>query len=159
LHPRTIATLDKLEGSDWFSRVGVHDATTPIILASWPEAIEHCSSIEWENLCLEATNQYRERLVERSRERFDKWNEIVRELKKTTIPFVRRKIETVVRLHDLPRSFEATVQWDILSVCMEAEYADLYPPGFFASNAYWYVMGHFPCGWRGEFPKGQLVIY
>jgi hypothetical protein len=41
LHPRTIATLDRLEGSDWFSRVGVHDATTPIILASWPEAIEH----------------------------------------------------------------------------------------------------------------------
>jgi hypothetical protein len=38
-------------------------------------------------------------------------------------------------------------------------YVDLYPPSFFASNAYWYVMGHFPCGWRGEFPKGQLVIY
>lgn len=37
--------------------------------------------------------------------------------------------------------------------------SDLYPPGFFASNANWYVRGHFPCGWRGEFPKGQLVIY
>jgi hypothetical protein len=35
----------------------------------------------------------------------------------------------------------------------------VYPPGFFASNAYWYIKGHFPCGWEGEFPKGTLVIY
>jgi len=159
LDPRTVATLDKLEKADWFSRVGVRDATTPIILASWSEAIAQCSSIEWENLCLEATNQYREQLVQRSKERFEKWNDIVRELKKTTIPFVRRKIEAIVRLHKLPRAFEATVQWDILGACMEAEYADIYPSGFYGSNAHWYAMGHFPCGWRGEFPKGQLIVY
>jgi len=52
------------------------------------------------------------------------------------------------------------VQWEILGVCMEAEYADVYPPGFYASQAYWYVKGHFPCGWEGgEFPKGKLIIY
>jgi hypothetical protein len=159
VHPRTISTLDKLERAAWFSRVGVHDATTAIILASWQEAIEHCASIEWENLCLEATNQYRERLAERSKERFGTWNDTVDELKKTTVPFVRRKIEAATRLHKLPSLFEDTVQWDILGACMEAEYADIYPPGFYGSNAYWYIKGHFPCGWRGEFPKGQLVVY
>jgi hypothetical protein len=55
--------------------------------------------------------------------------------------------------------FENMVQWDILHVCMEAEYADVYPPGFYASQAYWYVKGHYPCGWQGEFPKGKLIIY
>jgi hypothetical protein len=58
-----------------------------------------------------------------------------------------------------PRTFEDAVQWDILNVCMEAEYADIYPPGFYASQAYWYVKGHFPCGWQGNFPEGKLIMY
>ena len=160
MHPRTVATLDELEKATWFSQVGVKDTTVAIVLSSWQEAVEHCGSAEWENLCIEASNQYRERLVERSKERFEKWNDIAAELKTHTIPLVRRKIEAVVREHNLPKVFESMVQWDILGACIEAEYADVYPPGFYASHAYWYVKGHFPCGWRGgEFPKGTLVIY
>ena len=159
MHPRTIATLDDLEKAAWFSCVGRNDTTAAIVLSSWAEAIEHCSSIEWENLCLEAANQYCERLVERSKERFRQWNTIVIELKKTTIPFVQRKIKDVVRQNSLPKGFENTVQWDVLHVCMEAKYADIYPPGYYASHAYWYIKGHFPCGYQGEFPKGKLIIY
>lgn len=60
----------------------------------------------------------------------------------------------------LPKIFLDMVDWDILHLCMEAEYAEVYPPGFYASQAYWYMQGHFPCGWQGPFPKGgKLVIY
>lgn len=159
MHPRTIATLEQLEKAQWFSHVGVKDTESSIVLSSWKEAIEHCSSVEWENLCLEAVNQYRERLLERSKERYNKWNKIVDELKPTTELLVNRKIERVLSEHQLPLVFEQTVQWDILHVCMEAEYADVYPPGYYASQAYWYVKGHFPCGWEGEFPQGKLIIY
>jgi len=65
----------------------------------------------------------------------------------------------VVRENDLPKAFEDTVQWDIIHLCMEAEYADVYPPGFYASQGYWYAKGHFPCGWQGEFPLGTRIIY
>ncbi len=37
--------------------------------------------------------------------------------------------------------------------------ADVYPPGFYASQAYWYASGHFPCGWRGKVPQGKLIVY
>lgn len=159
MQPRIAATIAQLEEVEWFKCVGARDTEAAIILSSWREAIEHCSSLEWENLCLEAANQYCERLVERSRERFRMWNEIVDELKPLTMPFVQRKIETVVREHELPKVFEDTVQWDILHLCMEAEYGDVYPPGYYASQGYWYMKGHFPCGWEGEFPKGKLIIY
>lgn len=160
MHPRTVATLEKLDKADWFSRVGVQDTTSAaIVLSSWEEAIEYCSSIEWENLCLEAANQYCERLAERSKDRFNQWNDIVNEIKKTTEPFAHRKIEAVMKEFDLPKVFEDTVRWDVLHVCMEAEYADIYPPGFYAGQAYWYVKGHFPCGWDGSFPSGKLIIF
>jgi hypothetical protein len=73
--------------------------------------------------------------------------------------FVREKIRDVRTAHNLPQAFEDTVQWDILHLCMEAEYADVYPPGFYASQAYWYANGHFPCGWHGQFPEGTLIVY
>ena len=159
MHPRTTDTLKELEDAVWFSHVGVKDAATAIVLASWPEAIEHSRSFEWECLRTEALNQYRERIVERSKERWYLWNDIVREVKKFSEPLVERKIAAVVREHNHPKIFEARVRTDIAGVLIEAEYADVYPPGFFASNAYWYVNGHFPCGWCGVFSEGKLVIY
>jgi hypothetical protein len=159
MQPRTVATMERLAEAAWFTHVGIKDATAAVVLSSWDEAIAHCGSFEWEDLRLEVANQLRERLMERSRERFEKWNDVVDEMKKTTLSFVRGKIETVVREHNLPKVFEDVVQWDILHVCMETEYADVYPPGFYASQAYWYVNGHFPCGWKGDFPQGMPIIY
>jgi hypothetical protein len=158
MHPTSMAALERLEKAAWFSRVGVRDTTTAVVLTSWQDAVEHCSTPEWEILCLEAANQYRERIIERSRDRFARWNEIAQEVRETAIPFVLRKLEAIKR-ELLPAVFENTVNWDIIHFLMEAEFADLVPPGFYTGLAYWYDKGHFPCGWSGEYPKGTLVIY
>lgn len=159
LKTQTNATFQQLEAAKWFSKVGVRDVQNAIVLDSWENAIKSCVSPKWENLCLEANNQYCERLIERSPIRFSEWNSVVDNVKKFSIPLVNRKTSEVVQKHDLPKSFVDTVEWDILGVLMESEYADVYPPGFYASQAYWYVKGHFPCGWEGEFPQGTLVIF
>ncbi len=159
MHPRTADALNDLDQADWFSRVGVKDTEVAIVLDSWPDAIEQCSDLEWQDLGIHAANQLCERILERSKERFQRWNDICIEMKKTTEPFVRKKIAAVVREFELPPIFEHSVQWDILHLCMEAEYADVFPPAYYASQAYWYVNGHFPCGWQGDFPDGMLIIY
>lgn len=160
MSPRTTATLDSLRKIEWFRNVGVRDAQAATVLASWDEAIASCSSPEWEDLCLEAANQYRERLVERSPTEFARWNEVVQEVKPAAIALVREKTQDVVARNSLPKVFVDTVEWDILHLCMESEYADIQQPGFYASQAYWYAQGHFPCGWEGPFPDGgKLVIY
>ncbi|POZ59987.1 hypothetical protein [Chromobacterium alticapitis] len=159
MHQRTISTLAELESVDWFANVGRNDASNAVILNTWAEAIESCEGEAWESLCLEAANQYRARLLERDPQRFQNWNVLVREIKLVSIPLVLRKTQNVVDANNLPRGFVDTVQWDILHLCMEAEFADVFPPGFFASQAYWYLKGHFPCGWQGDFPKGVLVVF
>ncbi len=159
LHTRTTATLEQLGAAHWFRAVGTRDTEAAIVLSSWDEAIESCSSLEWENLLLEAANRYRAQVAKRDPNRFQEWNARVDELKPLTIALVSTKTRAVVEENDLPRAFTDTVQWDILHLCLEAEYADVYSPGFFASQAYWYLHGHFPCGWRGNFPTGTLVIF
>jgi hypothetical protein len=156
---RTMATIQQLDESAWFSQVGRRDSDYPIVLGSWEEAIESCQSGEWDGLCLEAANQYRMRILERSRERFEAWNTVIVELKRHTVPLVERKTREAVKDERLIKQFIGNVQWDILHLCAEAEYADVFPAGFYASQAYWYVKGHFPCGWQGVFPEGRLIIY
>jgi hypothetical protein len=161
MNPRTIATLVELDNIRWFSRVGIKaDSTTAIVVGSWPEAIEHCGNSTWEAMRMEAMNQYCERLAARSPERWHSWNEVVKEVEKYTIPLANSKMEAVVREHHLPEIFGVQVRNDIAALCMESEYADVCPLGFFAGISYWYATGHFPCGWSGGyFPHGGLVIY
>lgn len=161
MHPRTAATLTKLEGANWFSRVGVDDTSgSVVVLSSWQQAVAFCGSTETKNLWQEAANQYHTRVLERSKERYLQWNSIANELRPIVNEFVGRKIDTVVRENLLPKVFQDHVRWDMIFLLMESEFADVYPPGFFASHAYWYVVGHFPCGWHGSFPnEGKLIVY
>ena len=155
----TLATLGQLEELIWFSSVGRKDSEAVEYVDNWEMAIKFCCSTEWENLCLEAANQYRERISELKPESLALWNDIVDDIKLVSVPLVKTKIANIVRDNNLPQSFEDTVQWDILHLALEAEYSDIYPPGFYASQAYWYLNGHFPCGWQGNFPNGKLLIY
>lgn len=159
MHPRTESTINELAERDWFSRVGKLDSDRAVFFDNWNEAIMSCEGDNWTSLLEESANQYRARIAERDRERFIEWNRLAREIKEFTVPFVEKKIEQVVRTNDLPVSFVHTVQWDILHLCMESEYADVFPPGFYASQAYWYSNGHFPCGWSGDFPNGKICVY
>jgi hypothetical protein len=159
LNQKTISTLDELDAVEWFCNVGRKDSDYPVFLSSWDEAVKSCTGEQWESLCEEAANQYRARLCALDPGRFGAWNVIVREVKEVTIPFVQKKIQHIVAEKKLPKVFTDTIQWDILHLCMESEYADIFPPGFYASQAFWYARGHFPCGWSGDFPKGRLVVY
>jgi hypothetical protein len=159
MHPRTRATLDELERAPWFSALGAPVSGPFVVLGSWEEAARSCASGPWQDLLLEASNRYCESLARRDRERWNRWNGVVAQVKPAAADLVRRKVGPVVQAHALPSVVEDTVAWDILHVCMEAEYADVSPPGFFASQAYWYVHGRFPCGWDGPFPEGKLILY
>jgi hypothetical protein len=154
--PRTIATLDRLEKASWFSRVGIIEGPSAAVVTSWPEAIAHCDTSEWEDLRLEALNQYRECIAHRSKERLELWNDAVREVKKTTRPLVARKIATVVREHALPEIFTIRVNHDIPGFCMEAEYADVCPPASLRALATGTSMGIFPAAGGARFPRDSL---
>lgn len=160
MHSKTEANLKALREVEWFRNVGVRDTEVADVLSSWDEAIESCSSPDWENLCIGAANLMRQRLVQRSMERFREWNDVVAMLKPVVVPLVEEKIEAVVARNGLSEQFFFQVRWDILHLCIQSEYADLLEMGFYSGQAHWYWSGHFPCGWRGQFPTpGRLVIY
>lgn len=161
LRPPTLTTLKEISTFPWFSRVGERDAnvSTAALLGNWYEAISSVESEEWEQTCLDAANGYADQLSKAAPLRFRDWNDKVEAIKRTIVPMIRALFSTRPDLQTLPVVVRDSVQWDILHVCLEAEFSDCVPPGFYASNSYWYRAGHFPCGWQGKFPDGRIIIY
>lgn len=61
--------------------------------------------------------------------------------------------------HDLQEGIPVSLQaaWDAASAAYQIEVQDT--DGFFIKLLEWYSKGHFPCGWRGVYPSGKLLVY
>jgi hypothetical protein len=153
---KLLVALDSIE---WFARTGVQDVDATVV-DSWQQAILLATNErDWESFRLERRGELTVFLHQNAMERYRRWNELTLELKKIVEPLVSRKIEDAVTVQHLPSTFEATVRWDILGACMEAEYSDLSKLGFYTDLAGVYLNGHFPCGWDGPWPIGRFVVY
>ena len=155
----------RLRAIDWFVNCGTPvslDLTTPFRqVSSWDEAIECCTSVEWENSQLEAQNQLTLWMHLHDRERYQGWNESVSEHKKTTLdPLIKQVIAPLLaKSVSEPATVIPSVQWDILGALMEnSSLGSGHAAFFFLELLTVYEAGHFPCGWRGSWPQGELLV-
>ncbi len=159
MKPETRDAFDRIEQADWFSAVGQPREGPFIILQSWEAASEQCGSDEWDALTLEAANRYREAIDRRDHERLQQWNMVADDVRQVVLPLVERRVRSLCAALGLPPIVESCIRWDLIHFGLECEFADVFPPGFFAAQVYWYLQGRFPCGWEGEFPAGRLVLF
>lgn len=154
---KLLATIEKVT---WFCNVGQSlENVNARQVHSWREAFKLCRSRLSQNVQLESGNILSEKLCYRFLERYRSWNELVGKISRSTDPLVLWKI---LSAPDLPKFSEGVlnaIRSDLRMALMELEYADLIAPRFFAERAKWYLAGHFPCGWDGDFPEGQLIVY
>jgi hypothetical protein len=158
----TIELIESVRAAVWFGHVGEplpapSDAHV-LQVATWAEAANACSSVEWENVALEHQNRLTMALHANHRERYRAWNNSAVAVRNAIDPIIEEKTRAVVAEHDLPKQFTGSIQWDLLSACMESEYSDLIPPGFFAMIVEWYRQGRFPCGWGSRDENGRLRL-
>lgn len=150
---------------DWFAACGEQvelDLTMGIErVTNWASASASCRQIEWEDIELEAQNQLTVFLHNHDKVRFQKWNDIVDEYKETVLkPLLERTIKPLQIKWGLEKVIVDYVSWDILSVLMERAYLSSGHRCFFYHELLMvYEVGHFPCGWKGSWPQGTLVVY
>jgi len=151
--------LSRLDAADWFSRIGDNDVEGAHVVSTWRELVRISKKTRWEDFLMERSNDVRRQLSAASKERYFKWNQVIVDINSTTDPLVSSKVSQVKLDNNLPEMFEATIRWEIMFACMEYECLDICPTGFFVRNAEWYIQGHCPCGWLGEFPQGGWAVY
>src|SRR5262245_29923222 len=158
MRPETNELLRRLQEADWFASVGQPLPESVVAVRSWDEAVVCCSSMDWLNFILEMQNRLSMFLHTHARERYGQWNDLVVEVKTALHPLLEGKLAPMresLGAHEVKN----TLEWNILSACMELEYADVREPGFFVSLMPWYIAGRFPCGWGERDASGQVRLH
>lgn len=126
---------------------------------SWKEAVEKCKSSTWNNTQLEAGNALTISLHKDWRDKYRMWNSIVDQAKKLLnveiIPIISKQLNN----NTLDTAVQQSIEWDMISAMMEHVYSPYVKPGFYTMLLKVYEEGHFPCGWKGKYPDGKLLIY
>ncbi|MBG6244496.1 hypothetical protein CS369_06220 [Candidatus Symbiopectobacterium sp. 'North America'] len=150
--------VDRLMNIQWFDHVG-----KPALLSSIRQVkndsdfIEHIDSVKWENTTLEAGNEITGLLAIKYSDLYHNWNPLVKEAKKILDGEIIPSIKSDLISHEIILN---NVKWDLVNYLMEDVYKDkLKFDLFFYGLITVYESGHIPCGWDGEWPKGNLVIY
>lgn len=149
---------------DWFVNCGTKEDS---IRGNEFERLTKISQVEnsinstkWENTCLEARNELTVYLTLNEPDVYNVyWNVLVNQIKKEVIPKVIDDIEEKAMKKCLPEESVAYVRMDIINIIMVLSYSKYYQSSFYQKLLYVYEHGYLPCGWRGRYPKGKLLVY
>jgi hypothetical protein len=163
--------LRSLQGCDWFASVGQPIASGDVIqVASWKAAIDHSLNPETGENFLRARNELTMRIFQRSKKAYRSWGGWAAEVAPIIEGLVPAKLAEAME-----RSAELRIQLDDASgnyglilpsitgnigfLCMNIEYGHVAKSQYFTRLAGLYLSGHFPCGWEGTYPQGQMAAY
>ncbi len=92
---------------------------------------------------------------------YQNWGRITRAYKRLVVAaLIEKKIEPFRQAHGLEIGLVHGVPWDLLGALMENGFLDTNHSAFFFLELLTvYQSGHFPCGWKGRWPEGRLIVY
>jgi hypothetical protein len=156
---QTKELLKRLRQTDWFASVGQPlDDPALLRVRSWSDAVKSCRSQSWVNAIQDVANDLRENLFAADPSLCRNWNRPVRSVRPTVQKLVEAKFSAEA-LKDLPSVVRSHTTWILLHACLAQEHADLSPPPACSELCEWYFRGRLPCGYKGKFPNGRLVVY
>lgn len=166
----TTKALADLKGTVLFSHAGEPvQLEKTVAVSSWKQAMESCGSDTWEEIRLEAANLFSEAVFKIDKSRFNQRNQIIEAFKPQLLSTIHPRIQELDRKHSLGKKFRDSVEWDLTHWLLETDHADVFVPGFktegylvpsfYLGLGTLYLKGHFPCGWAGAWPEGNLLVY
>jgi hypothetical protein len=165
---RAPKTLDELRARlvrlPWCARCGHGptelDLPSPVVWVSTSEEVKaRMASTSWEHAKLEATNALTVWLNDNAHDAYQSWNVRTKRLKAGLLaelePIWKRRQDELGLGPDLV----SELRWIVRSAAMEVDYLPFgHPARFFLNLLPILEAGHLPCGWKGRWPGGQLVL-
>jgi hypothetical protein len=176
--PVVKAKLDSVFKYPFFSSVGQLLPSTVSRVDTWPQAVNTCGFLKWENNRLAARNTLQEKIQARFQEdtvnhyfwhRLQEWNPLIHEVQAIVDPFIHSLVQKIPLKDKNLQKLKDNIVGDIKLILLEIHFQDIVKPIFYLPHLDpWYAAGHFPCGWDGdEFPEqwdgvirgGQLIVF
>lgn len=151
--------LNRVLKIKWFSTVGKPIQDNSLCFEPSIEKVSDLlASPEWENVTLEESNKISGYLAIKHSVIFQNWNNLAKESKVFFDKEIKKSIPTINGINtDL---LLQCIQWDVTHYLIESYYCHvLATPLFFEKLLSIYESGHLPCGWKGHWPDGEIIIY
>jgi len=154
---------EQISKINWFCNCG-NEINTSINInceysKNWKLASANCKSSKWENVQTETRNIMTSLLDRDWSDKFQMWNNIGAQAKQLCKTGVTPKIEEYINNKSLDVIVLHSIEWDIITAMMEYAYSPYVKSGFYTELLKVYENGNFPCGWKGKWPDGNLLIY
>ena len=165
--------IDALSRLDWFAQAG--NASTLLKQFEYIDlksAVISYRSDEWSNFTLMLKNRNFGILRTLQWDRSLAWNATVKEVRGMLESHTSLIQDSLIRVGFLG-SDSSGIEWDLLNIAMEVEFADVIVPSTF-TTLIWpiYTMGRIPCGWIGPtidtawsskisvpLPQGKIAVF
>ena len=144
---------------NWFSQLGeMINKDNVMIEKNLSKVNEFISSIEWENITLEESNNMMIYLYNKiSLKELKEWNIIAEEGRY----FINKKNITVIpEIEGIKKDFLINdISWNLLHFIIEEHYKKkkIIKTNFFRELFELYRLGHLPCGWN-DYPNGKIIV-
>ena len=157
--------VDRIKKIKWFKNCGkkleiplVYDVSYAKDINS---VIKHISSPRWENIGLEEENKLTSYLFKNHPDKYHQvWNCIIKDIKGTILTDIKDNVISIANEFNLDEEAIITqIEWDILGIIMAYTYCDYMEPTFYKEILKIYENGNIPCGWKGTYPNGKIIIY
>ena len=157
--------VDRIKRIKWFKNCGNKSEIALIYDKSYAKdvksAIKHISSTRWENVGIEEKNRLTSYLFKNYPDKYHQvWNNLVKDIKKNILPEIKENIINNANEFKLNESEIITqMEWDMLMIIMAYTYCNYMEPTFYKEILKIYENGNIPCGWKGTYPNGKIIIY
>lgn len=157
-----LSIFETMKTVPWFSRCGTPSENIGFDvewLSEWSQAQESLESPEWKMIETDALGNLTAFLATKHASKYQGiWNRLVREATpKIEALFIPAAV-AYQQERQLRKTFLNYVRWDCLGIIMESTYKPCRPPVFYTKFLSIYQSGHFPCGWKGQWPEGRPIL-
>ena len=158
------AMIDELLNCKWLQNCGeqkdIHYDFDVFFQHDYNKAIRTITSTDWENICLEERGNITGHLAVYNKDVYNKnWNQLAKKIKSEVLPQILEKIREGISIKCLPESVIEDIKFNLVTILISDSFSDYYKSDFYNRMFRIYTSGHLPCGWEGEFPSGQIIVY
>ena len=155
--------IEKMVNCNWFENCGNQkfDGFEVVFMKDRQEAVERISSLKWERVCLQKSNDVTVYLHKNYTEQYQKWNDVVDEIKAIYLDEIMKKVTIgLTKKELLLNAVLNDVTYNIVTLLVLNYYSEYYTMDLFRQHMLeLYMCGYLPCGWFGGLKEGKFKVY
>lgn len=155
--------MERLKNVPWFENCGMMNATSQFEISYAKDVsnvVKHCSSTRWANLLLDKWQDVSTYITVFRVQTKYRWNDVVTVIKNDILPSISdHVIKEWNSKYEESEYIKRKINSNLLFFLALYAFLEYKEEPFYNELLNIYEQGYFPCGWKGTYPNGKIIIF